>query len=61
MKQYHPVHDSKCPWLVVSLDDQGMQVVHAQLSKKKEVDKVLQAYRKMHPTKNFEVVYRPKI
>ncbi len=61
MKGYHPVHESKYPWLIVSIDDKGLETIHAQLAKRKEVDNVLCAFRRLYPNRNLKVVYRPKM
>ncbi|MCT7988839.1 hypothetical protein [Laspinema olomoucense] len=61
MKEYNPKKDSLYPWLVISTDDKGLEVIHAQLAKRKEVDNVLCAYRRLYPNRNLKVAYRPKI
>lgn len=61
MREYNPKKDSLYPWLVVSTDDKGLEVIHAQVAKRKEVDNVLCAYRRLYPNRNLKAVYRPKI
>ncbi|WP_261237141.1 hypothetical protein [Laspinema olomoucense] len=61
MKEYNPKKDSLYPWLVISTDDKGLEVIHAQLAKRKEVDNVLCAYRRLYPNRNLKVAYRPQI
>lgn len=61
MKGYHPTHESKYPWFIISIDAQGLEVIHARLAKRKEVDNVLCAYRRLYPTRSLKAVYRPKI
>ena len=61
MKNYHSVKPSSHPWLVVSIDEKGLETIHAQLAKRRECDNVLCAYRRLYPNRELKLLYRPKI
>lgn len=61
MKDFYSAKRSQYPWLVISIDGNGLEVIHAQVAKRREVDNVLCAYRRLYPNRNLKVAYRPKI
>jgi hypothetical protein len=60
MREYSPRKEAQFPWFVISIDDNGLEVIHAQLAKRKECDNVLCAFRRLYPNRNLKLAYRPK-
>ncbi len=51
----------KLPWIVMSIDSKGKETIHAEVARRWEADNVLCAYRRLYPSRNLKLIYRPKI
>ncbi|AFY81237.1 hypothetical protein [Oscillatoria acuminata] len=51
----------KLAWIVMSINAKGQEIIHAEVARRWEADNVLCAYRRLYPSRNLKLIYRPKI